>query len=223
MNGHEKPLFAGLRAPGNTYPVEDVFSEDLVCGAVEHISHEVVEVAAGDRVGAWYQRGIGGPMYIGDPENPIAQSHKGPITAWLAPVEDASTSSATGLGWFKIAEEALDHRSGIWAVDDLIANDGWTFFDIPECVAPGDYLLRVELLALHSAYDRNGAQFYTSCANLRVTHGGGYEAEETVDIPGVYDQDDPAILLNIYDAEGQPTNGFRPYQAPGPRPMSCYS
>jgi hypothetical protein len=33
----------------------------------------------------------------------------------------------------------------------MIANKGWHYFDMPTCVAPGDYLLRVELIALHGA------------------------------------------------------------------------
>lgn len=196
-------------------------SEDLICGAVQHISREVVEVKGGDKIGAWYQRGIGGPLYDGDPDNPIAVSHKGPITAWLARVNNAATSRTTGLRWFKISEQTFDRKTGVWAVDKLIENDGWTFFRMPTCIAPGDYLLRVEVLALHSAYDRNGAQFYTSCANLRVTRGGRFRPSETFAIPGVYDQDDPAILINIYDHDGRPTNGFAPYRAPGPRPITC--
>jgi len=221
VNGVRQPLFRGLRAPGNTNPVEDVTSKDLICGAVEHISREVVHVAGGDEIGAWYQRGIGGPLYDGDPDNPIAASHKGPITAWLARVKDARTSPTTGLEWFKISEQGFNHRTGVWAVDKLIENDGWTFFRIPSCIAPGDYLLRVELLALHSAYDRNGAQFYTSCANLRVTRGGRSRPRKTYSIPGVYDRDDPAILRNIYGSDGRPTNRFEPYRAPGPRPIAC--
>lgn len=35
-------------------------------------------------------------------------------------------------------------------------------FNLPTCIANGDYLLRIETLALHSAYSAGGAQFYTS-------------------------------------------------------------
>lgn len=33
---------------------------------------------------------------------------------------------------------------------------------IPECISPGYYLLRPEMLALHGAGSPNGAQFYVS-------------------------------------------------------------
>jgi hypothetical protein len=34
---------------------------------------------------------------------------------------------------------------------------------IPEDIAPGDYLLRAEVIALHVASSSGGAQFYMSC------------------------------------------------------------
>jgi len=39
---------------------------------------------------------------------------------------------------------------------------GWWDFTVPSCVAAGQYLMRVELIALHSAYSQGGAQFYMS-------------------------------------------------------------
>jgi lytic cellulose monooxygenase (C1-hydroxylating) len=81
---------------------------------------------------------------------------------YLAKVNNAASTGASGLRWFKIAEAGLNGRT--WAVDTMIANGGWHYFNMPTCVAPGDYLLRVELLALHSASMYQGAQFYMECA-----------------------------------------------------------
>lgn len=36
----------------------------------------------------------------------------------------------------------------------MISNNGWHYFTMPTCVAPGDYLLRVELIALHGAQNQ---------------------------------------------------------------------
>ncbi|ROT41928.1 cellulose-growth-specific protein [Sodiomyces alkalinus F11] len=221
VNGEEAPLLSGLRAPGSNNPVENVNSPDLTCGLVTRVSRDVIEVEAGDSIGAWYQHVIGGAQYPGDPDNPIAASHKGPLTAWLARVDDAANAPVQGLEWFKVAEDNFDTSTGRWGVDNLLDQDGWFYFDLPRCIAPGDYLLRVELLALHSAYGRGGAQFYTSCANLRVTAGGDFVPNDTVAIPGVYDAADPAIQIMIYGNSGRPDNNFRPYQAPGPRPITC--
>lgn len=83
---------------------------------------------------------------------------------YLAKVNDAATASPSGLNWFKVAERGLNN--GKWAVDEMIANNGWHYFDMPSCVAPGQYLMRVELLALHSASSQGGAQFYMECAQI---------------------------------------------------------
>ena len=41
-----------------------------------------------------------------------------------------------------------------------IANGGVQSITIPSCIAPGQYLLRGEIIALHAATSPNGAQFY---------------------------------------------------------------
>ena len=77
-----------------------------------------------------------------------------------AKVNDATSLEVTGLRWFKIAEEGWDPVSDVWAVDRLIANNGRWDIRIPNCIAPGEYLLRHELVALHAAGTYPGAQFY---------------------------------------------------------------
>lgn len=81
---------------------------------------------------------------------------------YLAKVNDAANADSKNLEWFKIAENGLN--DGVWAVDDLIADGGWYNFTMPSCVPPGEYLMRVELLALHGAYAYGEAQFYMECA-----------------------------------------------------------
>lgn len=77
----------------------------------------------------------------------------------MAKVSNAASASPSGLQWFKVFEDGLD-GSGTWGVDRMISNGGWTDFTLPTCVAPGQYLLRAELIALHSAGSVGGAQFY---------------------------------------------------------------
>jgi cellulase len=81
---------------------------------------------------------------------------------YLAKVSNAATTGTTGLQWFKVAESGLS--GGTWAVDTMISNGGWHYFNMPSCVAPGEYLMRVELVALHSASRQGEAQFYMECA-----------------------------------------------------------
>ncbi|KAK3292380.1 glycosyl hydrolase family 61-domain-containing protein [Chaetomium fimeti] len=218
------PPLVGLRAPHLNYPIHDVSDARMACGPVSTHSNRTIDARAGDRVGAWWGAVIGGEAFPGDPDHPIPPGHKGPISTYMAKVEDAVGVSLEegeeGLRWFKIQESGLDVETGRWAVDEMIAERGWVYVDLPKCLAPGEYLLRQEVLALHSAAEWMGAQFYQSCAQLNVTGGGGYVPEETVAIPGVYGQDDPGVLVQIY-VDGVPDHGRKPYPVPGPRPMTC--
>jgi cellulase len=221
VNGARQGSLKGLRSPNNNNPVTSVSSSDIVCGQSGYKDSTVINVPAGARVGGWYQHVLGGPQGSNDPDNPIAASHKGPVTAWLAKVNNAASDSQSGLKWFKIGEDSFNTGSRKWGVDNLISNGGWVYFNIPQCVANGQYLLRIETLALHNAYSQGGAQFYTSCAQIQVTNGGNFSPSQTVSFPGGYSSNDGAIVTNIYGSSGQPDNNGQTYNAPGPRPISC--
>ncbi|KAH9863351.1 hypothetical protein IAQ61_009628 [Plenodomus lingam] len=85
---------------------------------------------------------------------------------------------------------------------------------LPASLPSGDYLLRIEHIALHSASSRGGAQFYISCAQLTVQNGSGGgqlpPPDQMVAFPGAYEASDPGILVNIYYPV--PTS----YTPPGP-------
>jgi lytic cellulose monooxygenase (C1-hydroxylating) len=220
VNGVDQGQLVGLRAPTNDYPVEDVTNANMACGQPGSRSNTIINVKAGDKIGAFWGHVIGGAQFPNDPAMYIDKSHKGPIMNYMAKVDNAATSPHAGLKWFKISEESFDAGKRRWAVDDMIANKGWSYTTIPTCIAPGQYLLRVELLALHSAYNSRGAQFYQSCAQLNVTSSGSVLPGQTVSIPGLYKQNDPSILIQIW-VNGRDDNGGRPYKAPGPAPMTC--
>lgn len=69
---------------------------------------------------------------------------------------------------------------------------------IPKNTPSGDYLLRIEHIALHQASNVNGAQFYISCAQITVTGGGSGSPGPLVSFPGAYKATDPGIKVNIY-------------------------
>jgi hypothetical protein len=97
--------------------------------------------------------------------------------------ETAATFSGEGDVWFKIYEE----HPTITTDAITFASSGLTTVSvtIPSCVAAGDYLLRVEHIALHSASTEGGAQFYLACAQLTVT-GSGTKTFSGVAFPGAY-------------------------------------
>jgi len=145
-------------------------------------------------------------------------SHRGPIFAYIAPCNgDCTTVDKKTLEWIKIAEEgqvslgAGGGKPGIWPDDALRKNKGYWDVKIPASIPSGEYVLRHELLALHSAYDVGGAQFYPQCANIRV-EGGGNATLSGVKGTELYTPDHPGVHYNIYNDETSPV-----YQIPGPK------
>ncbi|KAF3253539.1 hypothetical protein TWF192_003792 [Orbilia oligospora] len=150
----------------------------------------------------------------GDTADPVDPGHKGPIMAYLAAVPNALQESVTGLKWFKVYEDGWDPATNVWAVDKLYAAKGLVSFKLPDCIPPGNYFLRGELLALHGAGSNLGAQFYMECAQINIV-GGGTASPPTVSFPGAYAQNDPGVLVNIYYPP------LPSYVIPGPRPFTC--
>ena len=91
-------------------------------------SQTVLDVSPGDVVGAWWGHVLGGAQYANDPDNPIAKSHKGPIMAYLAKVDNAATASHSNLQWYKIAEDGFDVSSRTWGVDKSKSCSNANFF-----------------------------------------------------------------------------------------------
>lgn len=94
VNGVDQGLLTGVRSPSGNDRVQNVLSEDLTCntGLRSRISTSVIQIPASARVGALYQHLIGGPQGSNDPDNPIAASHKGAITVYLAKVFTSSNT-----------------------------------------------------------------------------------------------------------------------------------
>jgi hypothetical protein len=68
---------------------------------------------------------------------------------------------------------------------------------IPPTLAPGEYLLRHEILGLHVAGTKMGAQFYPSCTQIRVTQGGSVALPAGIALPGAYDPEDPGVSFSF--------------------------
>jgi len=158
--------------------------------------------------------------------------HHGPVTMYMADCGgDCDSFSGSGASWFKIDSQGLlNPDTFTWASDKLIA-DGlkWTA-TVPSNIKAGNYLMRLEILALHSA---GAPQFYPSCTQLTVTGGGdgAPTASELVSIPGVYKQGDEALFGNIWnqpqswpqvgpDVAAFISGAAPPPSAPAPSPSS---
>jgi len=223
VDGVSQGQLTGLRTPNQNNPVYDVTSTDMVCDKPGYTSTSIISVNPGSKIGYYWEHVLGGPQFANDPDNPIASSHHGPIQIYLAKVANAATSSQTGLQWFKVASQGFDTGSKVWGVDTMVAQQGWWYWNIPQCLAAGDYLARVEIIALHNAYTSMGEQFYVGCAQIRVSGSGTWTGSNYISFPGTYQQNDPGILINIYGPSGGPDNGGKPYVAPGGAVQTCPS
>ena len=194
----------GIRMPPSNSPVTDVKSDDMACnvdGSKVPSGVETVAAAEGDSIKVQWDN----------------SGHPGPITHFLyGPVDDASQSTGIGAGWFKIDEQ--DQVDGKWASEIMQANNMTHEFKLPTGLASAEYLLRSEMLALHSSQTVDGAQFYIGCAQLKITGTGSKGAcGPTISLPGAYNAEDDNIYIpNFY-------NGFdaSTYTAPGGSVATC--
>jgi AA9 family protein len=100
--------------------------------------------------------------------------------------------------WFKVHQDGL-RSGGTWGATPLMAaNNAGYKFTIPQCLAPGSYLVRHELVALHAAWAYPGAQFYPSCFQVRVTGSGTARPSGLVSFPGAYKATDPGVVFDVY-------------------------
>jgi hypothetical protein len=132
--------------------------------------------------------------------------HKGPIKDMLAPCGDAGCEAVDkeSLEFFTIAAAGMINdddvsEGGHWPTDILRdQGNGWLVV-VPESVAPGFYVLRHEIIALHNAPDEDGgAQNYPFCFNLEVT-GSGTETPKGAKPTTFYKTSDPGIDISIWD------------------------
>ncbi|KAI1079011.1 glycoside hydrolase [Whalleya microplaca] len=140
-------------------------------------------------------------------------NHPGPTQYYLAKVPEgasATTWDGSGAVWFKIHTEmpTMDQNKQLtWPGQNEYKTTNAT---IPAATPDGEYLLRVEHIALHMAMQSGKAQFYLACSQIQITGGGSGTPAPLVQFPGSYKSTDPGILVNL--------NSIQPdaYIPPGP-------
>ncbi|KAK4442824.1 putative endo-beta-1,4-glucanase D [Podospora aff. communis PSN243] len=207
-NGVRAGDWQTVRMTENRYhngPVTDVNSQAMTCYELNpgQGAPQTLNVNAGTTVTI----AAGGGIF-----------HPGPLHAYLAKVPPGRTAKnfdGKGAVWFKIYQDGpTGFGTGTlrWPSDNKQSVD----IPIPRCVENGEYLLRVEHIALHSASAPGGAQLYLSCAQINISGGtGGIRTPGLVSFPGAYRASDPGIQFNLYWPA--PTR----YINPGPAVATC--
>lgn len=128
-------------------------------------------------------------------------SHPGPMSFYIAKVPAGQSAATWEPGTAKVWSKIYQDMPNIAAGGMSWPTQGATSVSVtlPKCLANGEYLLRAEHIALHSASSAGGAQFYLSCAQISVSGGSGsFAPKSEVSFPGAYSATDPGIMINIY-------------------------
>ncbi|KLO06834.1 glycoside hydrolase family 61 protein [Schizopora paradoxa] len=199
VGGKTTAAWANVRTTNNfetQAPVTDVTSADFRCyDSAEPGTATTIAVPAGSQLGIMSD----GTIY-----------HPGVVNVYMAKApSSASGWAGDGAVWFKVYQITAETNGGS-SIAFPAQNVPGVTFTVPKNLPTGEYLVRMEAIALHAASTFGGAQFYISCGQVSVTGGGSGTPGPLVSIPGVYTGYEPGILLNIYYPV--PAN----YTQPGP-------
>lgn len=131
-------------------PFYDVSNNDIRCNKgsfAAAANTKTMAVKAGDTVGFTIRDVLG---------------HPGPLFAYMSKSTVSNISKYEGDGdWFKIYEMGVKTYAN-YSLAMTWLSDGWKSFNftIPKDIQNGQYLLRAEHIAIHSAGSTEGAQFY---------------------------------------------------------------
>ncbi|KAJ8104825.1 hypothetical protein ONZ43_g7672 [Nemania bipapillata] len=136
--------------------------------------------------------------------------HQGPISIYMSKAPGAAADYDGSGEWFKIKDfgPTFNGGSATWPLQQTYS------YTIPQCVENGEYLLRIQSLAIHNPWPAGIPQFYISCAQVKVTGGSGSANPTSALIPGAFKETDPGYTANIY-------SNFNSYTVPGPAPLTC--
>ncbi|KAK3294525.1 glycosyl hydrolase family 61-domain-containing protein [Chaetomium fimeti] len=153
----------------------------------------VYKVNPGDKIGfqLWYY---------------ATMQHPGPLTIHMSKAPGDVRDYQGDGDWFKVHQMIIckppsngylnDQDWCTWDLDTVS-------FTLPADTPPGQYLVRVEHIALHGASDGH-TEFYYECAQIEVGGNGNGQPGPMVKIPGLYDSEDPALRFFIYGVPEYP-------------------
>ncbi|ESK93339.1 glycoside hydrolase family 61 protein [Moniliophthora roreri MCA 2997] len=199
-NGRTDPSI--IRQISDVGPVKGADNKDINCGINAQLAQNIAQANPGDEITFDWKGGDGSNW----PHN------TGPMLTYMASCgsESCDKFDSSTARWFKIQQVGRKAKGQEWAQADLMQG-AVAKLNIPSTIAPGNYIIRHEIIALHLAENLGGAEFYPSCAQLKIggNQNGKPQDNELVSLPGAYHDDDPGIELNAFDANAD-------YTFPGP-------
>ncbi|KAF8205962.1 glycosyl hydrolase family 61-domain-containing protein [Mycena galopus ATCC 62051] len=209
-----QPTGSITRQINSVDPVKGAANPYLNCGNDAQLASDIADANPGDPMSFLW---AGGDLSRW-PHN------IGPMLTYMTPCPDSdcTTYNSSTAKWFKIAEVGRipGDAQGTWFQNFLFSADGVPAnATLPDNIAPGPYLIRHEIIALHLATTLGGAEFYPSCSQIRVggSGTGAPTQDELVNLPGAYSDTDPGILVpDVFNVGPVPS-----YTFPGP-PVAAF-
>jgi len=174
-------------------PVKGASNPDLNCGLGAALAEMVVPANPGSTVSILWSGGDGTSNW---PHN------TGPLMTYMASCGDTPCNQFNGSDaqWFKIDQLGKKPDGSTWYQADISTSRDAYDVTIPQSIAPGGYLIRHEIIALHLAVSLGGAEFYPMCIQVQIGGNGNGVPQSTVSFPGAYNDNDPGIFdPSIYD------------------------
>ena len=193
---------AGASNAINT-PIQSVSSPTVMCNVNGNTpASQVTTLTAGQIASVTWSQDLSGKG------ESLPVSHKGPCFIYIA-----RTDTTDNLRWSKIYHAGYSTSRKKWCTDDLITLGGLLEFEVPLGIENGPHIIRAEYIALHSAQQVDGAQYYMSCMDVSIVGGKGNKPTNPVKIPsdGWIKNTDPGVKIDIY----QMKDGVD-YTIPGP-------
>ncbi|KAF8266394.1 glycosyl hydrolase family 61-domain-containing protein [Lactarius quietus] len=173
-------------------PVKGADNPDINCGLSAQLASMVVPANPGSSM----------EFYWGDPGAEKWPHNTGPFMTYMASCGNTTCDKFNGstAQWFKIDEIGKKPDGTTWYQQDVM-NGSPVTLTLPPNIAPGGYLVRQEIIALHLAVTLGGAEFYPSCTQINVGGSQTGTPNQTVTFPGAYSDNDPGIYdPSVFDA-----------------------
>ncbi|KAK2738081.1 fungal cellulose binding domain-containing protein [Colletotrichum kahawae] len=195
-------------------PVTDLASTDLRCnvGGASGAQTTVTSVKPGDSFSFTLDTAVyhQGPISLFLSKAPSHVQDYDGSGKWAKFKDFGPTFSNGQATWPMYRKTCPEFPSGV-----LILTPAETYeAKIPACLPNGEYLLRIQSLAIHNPWPAGIPQFYISCAQINVTGSSASAFSPTLSIPGAFKETDPGYTANIY-------NGFTSYEVPGGSVWNC--
>lgn len=125
--------------------------------------------------------------------------HPGPAQVYMSKAPGSVKQYQGDGDWFKIKDETVcgSTADGLQDTDWCTWDKDRLSFKIPQGTPAGEYLIRAEHVGLHGAHVGE-AEFYYSCAQVKVSGNGNGTPGPLVKFPGAYKPTDPGISFSIW-------------------------